>query len=222
MKKSISLLLLCTLISVCALAQRSTTSSNFKGGVRAGFTTCQISADNLSGFHQFGAYVGGFANFPLSDDLKWKIQLEMDFTMKGSHSYQTSKMILNNPTYGKYSLSLGYLEVPVLLKWNFAKKFTINGKPVLNGLELEFGPMLGVNLYQREKDQYGVIVGRPQFRHLEFSGIAGIACLFKEHHGVSIRYSNSLLPVRKPDWQVIGYIKRQYNSVLMFSYFYQF
>ncbi|MCQ2284510.1 MAG: PorT family protein [Bacteroidales bacterium] len=224
MKKSF--LLFCTIFFLIGAvsAQRSTTSSNFKGGLRVGFTTSQISADNLSGFHQYGACAGAFVNFPLTDNLRWKLQLEMDFTMKGSHSYVSARqqMQAGNPSYGKYALNLGYIEVPALFKWNFGQNLTIKGKHVLDDLELEFGPMFGVNLYQREKDMYGVIPGRPQFKRFELSAMAGLAAMFKEHHGISLRYSNSVLPVRNPDWQVNGYTKLQFNSVLMLSYYYQF
>lgn len=205
-----------------AEAQRSTTSSNFRGGLRIGGTTSQISADNLSGFHQFGVIAGAFVNFPMTDDLRWKVQLEMNFTMKGSHSYTSARQMANNPSYGKYALNLGYLEVPLMFKWNFGKYFTINGRPLTTAIELEFGPMFGVNLYQREKDMYGVIPGRPQFTRFELGAMGGLAAIFKEHHGVSLRYSNSILPVRRPDWVVNGFTKLQFNSVLMLSYFYQF
>lgn len=221
--KKIILLFACMMLVSSMLAQRSTTVSNFKGGLRIGGMTSQMSADNLAGFDQFGAYAGAFVNFPLSDDLKWKIQLEMNFAMKGSHSKAIKRpQQQQNPSYGKYSMSLGYIEVPALIKWNFGKFFTVNGKPVLNGLEVEAGPMFGVNLYQREKDMYGLIQGRPQVNRFEFAVIGGLACLFKEHHGVSLRYSNSVWPVRRPNWVVNGYTKLQFNSSIMLSYFYQF
>lgn len=219
------LLLFCFVfvLSLC-FGQRSNAVSNFKGGFRAGLTTSQISGDNLGGFHQIGACAGVFANIPLNDMLDWKLQLEMDFVMKGSHSFVERNQVYN-PTQ-KYVLNLGYLEIPVLMKWNFGKRITINGKPVVNGFELEFGPVLGVKAYQLEKDWTGVIPatvdnGR-MFRRFELSAMAGLGYLFKEHHGISLRYSNSLIPVRIPNWAYDRLTQKQFNSVIMASYYYQF
>lgn len=190
-------------------AQRSTSNSNFKGGVRAGFTATQISGDDLTGFHKLGAYAGAFVNYPLSDNLKWKIQPELDFVMKGSHTFYSSG---NNASISqKYALNIGYCEVPLLVKW----------QPV-NNFEIEFGPAFGVLLYQRETNSNGVMRYRPNFRQFEFSAMGGVSYLLKEHYGISLRYSNSIIPVRIPTWAVNRRIKKQFNSVLAISFYYQF
>lgn len=222
--KKFFILITLSLALFASYGQRSNAVSNFKGGFRVGLTTSQISGDNLGGFHQVGACAGVFANIPLNDMLDWKLQVEMDFVMKGSRSF-TEKHQVYNPT-NKYVLYLGYVEVPVLMKWNFGKRITINGKPVVNGFELEFGPVLGVKAYQLEKDWTGTIPatvdnGR-MFRRFELSAMAGLGYLFKEHHGISLRYSNSLLPVRIPNWAYDRLTNKQYNSVIMASYYYQF
>jgi len=216
MRKLMSLLCLFGLLFGTAQAQRSTTASNFKGGVRAGFTASQISGDDLTGFHKLGAYAGVYANYPLNDKGNLRLQAEIDFTMKGSHTYYPPKQ--NTSMMNKYALNIGYLEVPVLLRWRFAR-LTIRGN---SDFEFELGPMFGVNLYQRERDVYGIIQGRPRFRRFEFSAMAGISYMFNDHHGVSFRYSNSIIHVRKPNWAVNRGVKLQYNSVMMLSYFYQF
>lgn len=197
-------------------AQRTTTASNFKGGVRAGFTASQISGDNLTGFHKLGAYAGLYACYPLTEKGNLKLQAEIDFTMKGSHTYVPPKVA--SSMIDKYVLNIGYFEVPIMLRWRFAR-LTIRGN---SDFEFELGPMFGVNLYQRERDVNGIIIGRPPFRRFEFSFLAGISYMFNEHHGVSFRYSNSILHVRKPNWAVNKPIKLQYNSVMMLNYFYQF
>jgi len=216
MKKNILLLIMICGMLGTMFAQRTTSSSNFRGGVRAGFTATQISGDNLIGFHKLGAYAGIYACYPLTEKGNLKLQAEINFTMKGSHTYVPPK-IASSMT-NKYVLNIGYFEVPVLLRWRFAR-LTIRGN---SDFEFELGPMFGVNLYQRERDVYGVIQGRPAFNRFEFSAIAGISYMFNEHHGASFRYSNSILPVRKPNWAVNRPIKMQYNSVMMISYFYQF
>ena len=214
MRKVYSIFILLIFSTTTILAQNST-SSIFRGGVRAGVTTSQISGDNLSGFHKLGGTAGLYAAVPLmqtSDNLH--LQMELDFTMKGSHSHKVNK----NNNAGKYALNLGYIEVPVLLRWRFAH-LTINGN---SGFELEVGPMFGVNLYANERDVYGTIPGRPQFSRFELSAVAGLNYKFNEHHGINLRFSNSILKVRTPNWAVNRPILKQYNTVLALCYFYEF
>ena len=209
-------LCVCLITMSMASAQRSTTVSNFVGGIRIGGTATQISGDDLSGFHKLGAYTGLYAAFPLNDNENLKIQVEMNFAMKGSRDFTPPKQPANISS--KYVLNLGYVEVPVLLRWRFAR-LTIRGS---NDFEFELGPMFGVNIYARERDRYGIIQGRPEFTRFEFSVIGGLAYMLNEHHGFSFRYANSVWKVRKPNWAINRAIKMQYNSVLMLSYFYQF
>ncbi len=215
MKRTLATIFLITCF-VTLYGQRSTAFSNFRGGVRAGMTATQISGDDLMGFHQIGATDGLFATCPLNDRDNLKLQAEIDFTMKGSRNYTPPKQAANPSA--KYVLTLGYLEMPILLKWKFAR-ITIMGN---SDFEFEAGPVFGVNIFKKERDIYGIINGRPDFRTFEFSAMAGLSWMFNEHHGLSFRFANSLIPVRIPNWAISRRIKKQYNSVLMFSYFYQF
>lgn len=214
MKKIATFICIIT-ISIFSLSAQRPSSSIFRGGVRAGIATSQISGDNLSGFHKLGATAGLFVAVPLLQGTdKLHLQMELDFAMKGSHSFNKSKTNIT----GKYVLNLGYLEWPVLLRWRFAH-ITIMGN---SGFELVAGPMLGVNIYARERDIYGIIPGRPQFSRLELSAVAGLSYMFNEHHGIDFRFSNSILKVRTPNWTVNRPILKQYNTVLSLNYFYQF
>lgn len=189
--------------------------SRFYGGVRVGFTASQISGDDLSGFHKVGAHAGVFVNHAIHPSGKLKLQLELDFTMKGSHSYTPSNQYSNN----FYSLTLGYVEMPLMVVWT-AGKWTLWGKPFQ--FELELGPVFGVNVFSRERDAVGLIVGRPPFRRFEFSGIGGISLMVAEHHSINFRYENSIIPVRIPTWVYDRVVYKQFNSLMTFSYCYQF
>lgn len=215
MKNTLAIIFLLSL-TASLYGQRSTASSNFRGGIRAGMTATQISGDDLMGFHQVGATAGVFAAYPLTDRDNLKLQAEIDFTMKGSRNYTPPKHAADPSA--KYVLTLGYLELPILLKWKFAR-ITIMGN---SDFEFEAGPMFGINIFKKERDVYGIINGRPDFRTFEFSAVAGLSWMFNEHHGLSFRYANSIIPVRIPNWVINRRIKKQYNSVLLFSYFYQF
>lgn len=205
-------------VSMTAMAQKmeeKTDVSRFYGGVRVGFTASQISGDDLSGFHQVGASAGLFVNHAVNASGSLKLQLELDFTMKGSHSYTPPKQY----EVDFYSLRIGYVEVPLLLEWAVGK-WTMWGKPFQ--FELEVGPAFGVVVFQREREATGVIVGRPPFRRFEFSGMAGLSLKIADHHSVNFRFSNSLIPVRIPTWVYGRVINKQFNTLLTLSYCYQF
>lgn len=212
------LLVICTLaIALGAMAQEKEKSelSRFYGGVRAGFTASQISGDDLSGFHKLGAAAGLFVNHAVNPSGSLKLQLELDFVMKGSHSYTPKNQIADN----FYSLTLGYVEMPLMLVWT-AGKWQLWGQKFR--FELEVGPVFEVNVLQREREANGLIVGRPPFRWYEFSGMAGISLMIAEHHSVNFRYENSIVPVRIPTWVYDRVVYKQFNSVMTFSYCYQF
>ena len=215
MKKLIVCLAIFAVV-LSAVAQEQLEVSRFYGGVRVGFTASQISGDDLSGFHQLGASAGLFVNHAIVSSGKLKLQLELDFTMKGSHSYTPPKQQYETEFY---SLRLGYVEMPLLLEWAVGK-WTMWGKPFQ--FELEVGPAFGVVVLQKEWEGTGLIVGRPPFRRFEFSGMAGLSIKIADHHSVNLRYSNSLLPVRIPTWVYGRVVKKQFNSLIITSYCYQF
>ena len=186
-------------------------AQNFRGGLRAGFTATQMSGDDLSGFHKMGAYAGGFVNFPVSENRKWKLQGEINFIMKGSNKFITARKDGTIPN--KYVLTLMYVEVPFFAKYKPVKWF-----------EIEAAPALNVLFFAQEKDANGVMPGRQAFRPLEFSFIAGFSFIIKEHFGINVRWSTSVLPVRVPDGEhsQIRIRKKQYNDVIATSLYYEF
>ena len=213
------LIILSVLIGLLAVAfaqeQEKPDNSRFYGGVRVGFTATQISGDDLSGFHKLGAAAGAFVNHSIIPSGRLKLQLELDFVMKGSHSHTPKNVIADN----FYSLTLGYVEMPLMLVWT-AGKWQLWGKSF--NFDLEVGPVFGVNVFSREREANGPIVGRPPFRWYEFSAQAGISLMIADHHSVNFRYENSIVPVRIPTWVYGRVVNKQFNSVMTFSYCYQF
>ncbi|MDR2979193.1 MAG: PorT family protein [Bacteroidales bacterium] len=197
------------LLLLFSLSFHSFSQSRIKGGVRAGGTASQISGDDLSGFHKLGGYAGVFANIPLSQNENWKFQMELNFIMKGSNMYVSG---LNNPNIGrKYTLNLFYLEVPFLFKFMPFRNF-----------DIELGPTFNILFGYRESNEAGKIVGRPAFKFYEFSILGGISYTIKEKWGISLRYSNSIIPVRKPTWVYDRRVNNQFNSTFALSATYQF
>ena len=184
--------------------------SNFKGGIRVGMTATQISGDDLSGFNKLGAYAGAFVSFPIHQNGKWFIQTELNFIMKGSALFSRG---VNDPNIGRrYSLTLFYTETPLVVKYK-----------IYRGFEAELGPTFNFLFAYREMGDDGSLKPvRPGFSVFELSILAGVNYLFKEHWGVSFRFTNSVLPVRKPTWIVNQKFKLQYNTSLALSVYYQF
>jgi hypothetical protein len=179
----------------------------FHGGIRLGFTASQISGDRLSGFHKFGAYSGLYVNFPLRKDRKWKMQLEINFMMKGSHSYTAPG---SSAPINPYSLTMLYTETPLLVKWYPYK-----------GIELEMGPAINFLCFSKEKELYE-IHAIDKFRIYEVAIVIGVGYMFAKHYGVNLRWSSSLVPVRKCTTRRAYIDKNQFNDVLAFSFYYQF
>ena len=210
-KREVFIFLLLTFIPFVTKAQAlSESQSNFKGGVRAGITATQISGDDLSGFNKLGAYTGVYVNFPIHQNGRWFIQTELNFIMKGSALFTRG---VNDPNIGqRYTLTLFYTETPLIVKYKIYK-----------GLDLELGPTFNFLFAYREIGDEGSLKPiRPKFSVFELSILAGVNYLFKDHWGVSFRFTNSILPVRKPTWKVNEKFRLQYNTAMALSVYYQF
>jgi hypothetical protein len=189
--------------------------SNFRGGIKAGFTGSLITGDGLGfqGYSKFGGFAGAFVNFPVSRNGNWLIQPELNFIMKGcKHTPKTDEN--GNMQGDLYVLQLMYGQIPVLAKWRFYR-----------GFEFEFGPAVGILFQTTDVEKINTYpqVGAPPFARFEFSGIIGLGYLFFNHFGVNLRYDASLLPVRKPrnaDWLYL--LRGQHNQTFVFSVYYQF
>ena len=199
-------------ITTCLLyAQNelSKSESNFKGGFRLGFTASQISGDNLGGYNKLGGYAGGFVNFPLTKDLRWMFQFEINFMMKGSSTF--AKLSPDGLPEDSYVLTLFYTESPFLVRWK-----------VFKGIVLELGPALNFLCYEEERINGNTEVGRQPFRFYEIAIIAGASYFFKAHWGINFRWSSSILPVRVPNFVYNRSVKKQFNDSLALSLYYQF
>jgi len=213
MQKIIIMLIMVSL-SLTTLAQEDAVKrrSVFTGGIRAGFVASQISGDDLAGFNKFGGYAGLFANFPIVPSAKIKIQFELNFMMKGSHTFVPvgSTTILNN-----YSLNLFYIEAPLLVKLNpFDHKF--------KGIEFEIGPAFNVLFHYIEKINGEHWIINEKFNWYEIAVDIGIGYIIKEHYGINLRWSTSIVPIRKPGYRRPFLNKYQFNDLLAFTAFYQF
>jgi hypothetical protein len=195
---------ICVLFILCFVI--SGFSQRFNGGVSLGLAATQISGDNLSGFDKAGPCVGGFVEYPLKGDTVC-LQLQLYYIQKGSRKAVNP----NTGDYTTYRLALNYIEIPFFLKYTFRKKYVVDG-----------GPAMGVLFASSVQNQFGNYpAGDPHnrpFRPLELSFSLGIGYRLTNKLLLSIRNSNSLLPVRKHYGGGTFRLNRgQYNSVMLFS-----
>ncbi|MEI6123697.1 MAG: porin family protein [Bacteroidota bacterium] len=199
MKKMLLLVLLCGCFQI-------TKAQKFKAGVFAGIAASQISGDNLSGFNKPGLFAGVFTNIFFKE--KYGLQLELYYIQKGS------RKVAKNGNLDTYKLNLQYIEMPLLFKWNFAKRFY-----------LEVGPALGVLMKTSgvEKDYGGVIPNSKiqEFNRFDYCVVGGLGIHINKHFKVNIRGENSFIPVRKPILNSSMPDRLQYNSSLLLSLIYQ-
>jgi hypothetical protein len=184
-------------------------SQKFHGGLFAGVAASQISGDQLTGYNKAGIFAGGFTNYHFTEKLA--LQLEIYYIQKGSRKNPHPK----SNDYTVYKLNLQYVEMPLLFKWEFSKRFF-----------LEVGPSIGavMNNTGKEKDEGGVIPNtqRPVFNRFDFCGVLGMGVNISRNFKVNIRTIDSFIPVRKP---VVGTSYRldrlQYNTTIALSLIYQ-
>ncbi|HNW89998.1 MAG TPA: porin family protein [Bacteroidales bacterium] len=203
MIKKLFVLLFLFLTISCTYAQK------FHGGFFAGLAASQISGDQAAGFNKAGPYAGAFTNYGFTE--KSFLQLEIYYILKGSSKNPRPK----SNDYTVYKLNLHYIELGLLYKWQFSKRFN-----------LEAGPAFGVLMKNSniEKDEYGLVTNsqRPPFNKFDFSLTGGLGINIIKHLRANIRYENSVLPVRKPEtgtqWRLFRW---QYNSNITLSAIYE-
>ncbi|UPT67775.1 MAG: PorT family protein [Sphingobacteriales bacterium JAD_PAG50586_3] len=194
------LVTLCVLVGLSLSAQ-----SRFGGGFGFGFTTSQVSGDNLSGFNRPGPFGGFFGNYAFNDR-NW-LQFEINFIGKGS--YKGPKKDDNT----KYSLNLNYVEVPVLYRF----------MPWGSRFLFELGPTFGYLINYTERSELGDLNQPLTFKKLEVGVLAGIN--YKVGNGwlVNFRFQQSVLPVRDHQGSVDFRLNAgQYNTLLCLNLRYDF
>lgn len=167
-----------SIIFIITLCSLSIYSQDFNGGVLGGINATQVFGDNYSGPNKAGLYLGVFVNRYFSK--RSSIQLELDYIQKGSSKNPDG----STGDYDEYKLKLNYIEMPVLYKYDFAEKGT-----------LEAGLSLGVKIYEDEYAYPGPTSGE-EFSAVDFSVNLGFYYTIIENLRINMRLSNSLIPIR--------------------------
>ena len=169
----------------------------FHGGVLGGITATQVHNDISGGFNKVGLYAGVYLQTHFAD--RWKAELGMNYAGKGAREVSRDK----NDVFNKYVMRLGYLEFPLVIKFNLKK------------WDFELGPSFGFLLFGKEFDQYGEQNSPTAFKKYELAGIVGVNFMANEKLGFNLRSQTSILPIRTPNDNVYYTIgQAQYNIVL--------
>ena len=192
-------------------------AQKFKAGFTLGLNATDINGadtrDNDNDFSKLGVTVGGIVSTAINE--KTIFQLELKFVQKGHLDKPDS---LNN---GYSKISLYYSEAPVLIKRQL--KFNMRKKPMTRFM-LECGASVGrlVNYEVIGATNYKIYSGPELFNFYDVSLLAGLGYNFSERVSLSIRYSNSVIPVIKkniPNPAFITYsFNRGNNMVFQFAF----
>ncbi len=181
----------------------------FRSGLIGGLNTSQVSGDDLWGFNQFGAYGGLCLNAQLNETES--LQFHIAFSQKGSRQPASRNGVGNN-----YVLRFNYIDVPIIYGHCFQK----------NKMKDFIGEIGIVNSYlinYTERNIFGDITPVRPFNKYEGSLMLGFGYLLNENLYFSLRYVNSVLPIRKHMSGANYYFNRgQYNTVVQFSLNYFF
>ena len=188
-------------------------AQNFGGGIILGATSTQVGGDNLAGFDKAGLLIGIFANKSISDFLI--LQMEMNYIQKGSNNADMNDYQHKN--VGVADISLSYIELPLLLKYNQSNKS-----------QIELGIQTGYLINGYYNDIYGKIEynNTPPFSKYDIGLMLGFNYKISKNMNLNTRLSNSILPIGAEDYNhpelFNSSIKGKYNSVLSFALYYNF
>lgn len=193
----------------CLTASGKLCAQNFSGGLLGGFAASQVEGDKYSGFNQLGFTGGMWVRLPIQN--QWALQGEIRYTQKGSKRNAKPKQ----SDYTSYSMKLGYIELPALVRFDTQKRFGI-----LAGLTP------GYLMHSEEKDEYGKISDElipNKIKSFDLASTVGIQVQLMPNIHFDLRWSYSLIPIRNlagdgPYWFDGG----QHNNWLSTCICYQF
>jgi hypothetical protein len=178
----------CLMASQVLIAQHQ---PNF--GLKAGVNLASLRGENDNTDSKVGFHVGGLAHIHLSK--RWALQPELLFSSQGGKT-----TVLNT----KSTLSLNYINLPVLVQFMFD-----------NGFRLQAGPQLGFLVSAENKIGNVESDVKDNYKTLDFSIPIGLGYLTSSGFGVDARWVPGIIDIPEGE----GKLK---NNVFQFSLFYQF
>lgn len=204
-------LLLWTLLGSSAIRAQKLAPNpydNFAMGLCLGGAASQVDGDGHGGYRRFSPTGGLWVRLKLPKH--WSASLKFRYMWKGS--YATSGK--GEHQHLDYSLSLHYLELPLLAEYTFKRRWRL-------GLGLSAAYLM----YAKERNAYGdfLLEGDRKPSAFELAGQASAAYLINAHWAVEAGFSYSALPFRGRLNDVTSPVHSgQYNRVITLSVAYRF
>lgn len=203
-------LIIAILITVPAIIS----AQRFNGGALLGISASQVDGDTYAGFDKVGLQGGVFVNTKFSD--AWGAQMELKYNAKGARK-KTSD---TDPE--TYSLTLHYIDFPVMANYTIREKFIIDAGMVPGYLFSKKGEENGIDFTDEEISA---------FKKFDLSWLVGFNYKITSNFIVNLRYSYSLLSIRDYEnidanysiiAQLFGYTSGDYNNYLTMGIYFQF
>lgn len=220
MKKTILSLAL-----LMGMAGAANAQTGLKLGLKGGFNMATFSGKDSKGSeYKAGFAAGGLINYGFTD--MFSVQGELLYSQKGGSrdgaTYPSGTTFKND---GTYKSTLGYIDVPILLKVNTGD----DGK----GLFFEAGPQGSFVMHQRSftEDSAGKQVGSSetstdQLNKVVIGYVAGLGYQITSGLGIGVRYTGDFSQVAKDQSTTVGGVTISnpniHNSVFQFQVHYLF
>ena len=117
-------------------------AQRFNGGVLLGLSASQVDGDTYAGFDKVGLQGGVFVNTKFNN--AWGAQMELKYNAKGARKETTE----SNPE--TYSLTLHYIDIPLMVNYTIQKKFIIDAGLVPGYLFSKKGEENGIDFVDEE------------------------------------------------------------------------
>lgn len=179
MKYKICLLIIAAIsvLHFSSISQNTDNVFSFKPFV--GLNACQIHGDNASGYHQPGINGGIIVNSYLNK--KTSLDIGFMFSQKGARKNQN----VDKGDYDFFSITLNYIELPVLLNYKVNNPYFITVGPSIAYLA-------GYKEYYNGINWSGVY----PFNKFEYNVNFGLGRKIKNNWLVEVRTTNSFMPIR--------------------------
>lgn len=156
----------------------------FRPFLSAGVVGSQVDGDTYAGYNKPGYYFGFGINRQISQ--RWEIEFALSFLQKGARkNYALDSASRNDPNNQYYVLRLNYLEVPLMVKWNY-KKFRFGGG-------LAAGYLTKNPPFEESQNGYYNIYG---FKNFDFSYLFNVDYKLAANWYAAFRFEYSFIAIR--------------------------
>ena len=148
-----------SLVAIVAVAV-SVSAQSFTLGIKAGALGTKIDGQDFQSGYKLSYQGGAFAEFDLLHKIGIQPELLFSQTSSQTVSGPTSGATLASGLNANTAFTLSYLSIPILLRYNFAKFFTLN-----------LGPQYGILI---DKNASGSDNVQSAFKNGNFSMVGGL------------------------------------------------